>query len=313
MKALEELHPRICSLLNVTPKSCSHLMLHLLSIPIPSSDSSPDTILLTLASTYLTYALTIFTHVVFPALNTKDSHQSLEAFSQALTTAPSLVSWIPFFSSLPVKQLDSSLTRAYASLTKACTSCKLQPNAIFQLRMYAVACLSHTSTGTVEPDTFWDQVCRFGGAFIKSRDCTEEQAMSIVLSAYYNLMDGVEKRKVGDVFMAGKGFVGFCEYWMAFAKKVGHLLYRCRRFLSRIQAGDICVLDRISNMMRSSSVASSSLSLAAGTVGDIGHNEVDNEGKQQAGRNKDTTGLEGARICATLSQITVVLEQQGSG
>jgi separase len=227
MSALEALHPRLCSLLNATPLTLrSSSKLHLLSISIPLSDSPLDTILLTLASTYLSYALTIFTYVFFtPAQSTKDTTQSLKAFSNILTTTPSLISWIPIFSSLPVKQLDSALTRAYTTLTKACTACKSQPKAVFQLRTYATTCLAHTSAGTVEPDTFWDQVCRFAGAFIKSHDCTEEEAMSIVLSAYSDLITSLDKRSDRNTFMAGKEFVGFCEYWMAFAKKVGRLCF----------------------------------------------------------------------------------------
>jgi hypothetical protein len=80
-----------------------------------------------------------------------------------------------------------------------------------------------------------------------------------------------------------------------------------------LQAGDICVLDRISSLMAGSSVASSSSGHLPGHVeeGVAGPNHDDSKG--EASRNKDTHGLEGARICATLSQITVVLEQKGLG
>ena len=179
---------------------------------------------MTLTSTYLSYALTIVTHAIFTlAQDTKEHAQCLEVFPQLLTTTPSLISWIPVLSTLPVKQLDSALTRAYTALTKACMTCKSHPKAIFQLRAYATTCLAHTSPGTVEPDTFWDQVCRFGGAFIKSRDCSEEEAISVVLLAFSDLTNRVDGSSVRDTFMAGKGFVGFCEYWMAFAKKVRYL------------------------------------------------------------------------------------------
>jgi separase len=225
MGALEILHSRLSFFLNVTPiKSHSRLKLHLLSIPIPSPDSPVDATLLTLSSTYLIYALMIFTHVVFTsAQSTKDNAEGFEAFSNILTTTHSLISWIPILSSLPVKQLDSALTRAYTTLTKACTSCKYHHKAVFQLRTYAVTCLAYASAGTVEPDTFWDQVCRFGGAFVKSHDCTEDEAMSVVLFAYSDLITKVEKGSGRNIFMTGKGFVGFCEYWMAFAKKVSKL------------------------------------------------------------------------------------------
>jgi separase len=226
MNSLEALHPRLCSLFNVAPPtSHSPLKLYLLSIPVPPSDSAFDAILLTLSSTYLSYALTIFTHVVLtPSQDIKDVSNKLDTFSQILTTTPSLLSWAPTLSSsLPVKQLDSALTRAYTTLTKTCTGSKLQPTAIFQIRTYAATCLVHTSAATVEPDHFWDQVCRIGGAYIRSRDCSEQEAMSAVLSAYSDLTNRVERRVDCATFMSGKGFVGYCEYWMAFAKKVGRL------------------------------------------------------------------------------------------
>jgi separase len=76
------------------------------------------------------------------------------------------------------------------------------------------------------------------------------------------------------------------------------------------QAGDICVLDRISNVMAGPSAASSSSDLGSRAPEE---GIADSEGGQGVGRDKDTCGIEGARICATLSQMTVVLEQKGTG
>ena len=46
----------------------------------------------------------------------------------------------------------------------------------------------------------------------------------MVLSAYGDLVERAEKRPDRDTFMAidqkGKGFLGFCEYWMEFTKRV---------------------------------------------------------------------------------------------
>lgn len=74
------------------------------------------------------------------------------------------------------------------------------------------------------------------------------------------------------------------------------------------------MLDRISNLMAGPSVASCSSDPATGQVVEVEETAHPNsEGDREASRNKDTHGLEGARICATLSQITVVLEQKGQG
>jgi len=79
-----------------------------------------------------------------------------------------------------------------------------------------------------------------------------------------------------------------------------------------MQAGDICVLDRIATLMAdvSSSSDAGDKQVAEGTAG---RNSDDSEGTRKAGRDKDAHDLEGARICAALSQMTVVLEQKGPG
>ena len=75
------------------------------------------------------------------------------------------------------------------------------------------------------------------------------------------------------------------------------------------------MLDQISSLMGGSALASSSSDPSNGRLveGHVGPNHNLDEGIQNVGWNKDTYGLEGARICATLSQITVVLDQKGPG
>jgi len=223
MSALESLHPRICALYNVAPtQPRSSSRFHQLSIPFPSSDVPGDLALLTLTTTYLTYALTIVTHFCFTANQIiKELASNLDAFSHALcTTEPTLLAWIPRCANIPGKQLDSILTRAYASLTKACATHKSNHQAVFSLRIYAVMCLAHTSAGTVEPNTFWDQVVRFCGVFAKSQTLVEEAATRAILSTFSDLVGRTEKRSDASAFLGGKGFVGFCEYWMVLAKRV---------------------------------------------------------------------------------------------
>jgi separase len=141
--------------------------------------------------------------------------------------------------------MDSLLTRAYTLLTKLALSptpgpkthlkstsaVDPSPESIFILRMYALRCLVHTSPGTVETNMVWDQVNRFTTTFVKataSDVALEERCTAIVLSAYADLVERVEKRPDSDIFMAidqkGKGFLGFCDYWMEFTKRVSRYI-----------------------------------------------------------------------------------------
>ncbi|KAF8075942.1 cysteine peptidase C50 [Lyophyllum atratum] len=223
MSALESLHPRICALHNVIPtQPRSSSRFHQLSIPFPSSDVPVDLALLTLTTTYLTYALTIVTHFCFtPNQITKELASDLDAFSHALcTTEPTLLAWIPRCVKIPSKQLDPILTRAYTSLTRACATHKSNHQAVFSLRIYAVMCLAHTSAGT-------------------SRTLLEEEATRAILSTFSDLVDRTEKRSDASTFLGGSSFVEFCEYWIVLAKRVG----------------DICLVDRIAGIIQGISMA----------------------------------------------------------
>lgn len=146
---------------------------------------------------------------------------SLDALSNVLESRETcFLAWVRRNTSMPLNQLDSSLTRAYTALTTACVNCKATPRAIFSLRMYAACCLAHTSAGTVESTTFWDQIVKFSGAFVKSQEVGKEEGMRAVSVAFVDLVCIVEKRDGASDFLSGKGFVGFCEYWLVFAKRV---------------------------------------------------------------------------------------------
>ena len=166
---------------------------------------------------------------MLPAGKPKDDPSVLEALATAFTPVePTLLEWIPRFSGLPAKQLDPLLTRTYSTIIKACSSARSNPRATFSLRIYASACLAHTSSGTVEPDTFWDQILKFGGAFVKSQTVVEDEAIQVVLSAFSDIVMRIEKRRAEDYLLSSKGFIGFCEFWITLAKKVS-LSNRSRR------------------------------------------------------------------------------------
>ncbi|KAG6902753.1 hypothetical protein C0995_011901 [Termitomyces sp. Mi166 len=288
LSALDALHSRLCDLLKVTrlQSSCRY---HLVLIPLPTSETIDPT-LLTLTLTYLAYSLTILTNVSqLSSRNSKEASTNLDAFSSALVSKEtSLLAWIPRSSSILSKQLDSLLTRAYTALTKACLNCKATPRSVFSLRMYAVSCLAQTSAGTVEPTTFWDQVVRFGGAFVKSQEVGEEEAMRIVLTAFTDLVSIVEKRDGASGFLSGRGFVGFCEYWLVFAKR----------------AGDICLVDRIAGLIQAM-VSSPSNKTSQDTAPLV---EAGQQTLSKADVEHDT--LAAARLCATFAQAISAIEQK---
>lgn len=240
--ALADMHPALCRLLNTeTGLQASQDSLYFLSVPRPPSFPT-DPVVLTLISTYLLHALIV---------NARPETTTINTLATALTSPSSttLLAWVPSLTSLPTKHIDSLLTRAYTSLIKLTSSpspnpktrlkstsaIDASPDSIFILRMYALRCLIHTSPGIIETNVVWDQVTRFTSTFVKaaaSDISKEEKCTIIVLSAYSDLVQRAEKRPDRDAFMAidqkGKGFLGFCECWMEFTKRVS------RSFIVRI-------------------------------------------------------------------------------
>jgi len=236
------MHPRLCLLVNGSCEPClrNSNKLYLLSIPMTSSII--DAVVLNLLSSYLTYAIVLASRA---AASTRSSIQELSMILNSPSTH-FLLDWMPLFSSLPTKQMDPLLTRAYTALNKLCSfpnvSTKPPPKlksveeassntfseSVFSLRMYALQCLAHTSPGIVEGNTVWDQANRSAALFIKNISSTaipEAQATSLVLGAFAELVRIAETRQDKETFMAvdeeGKSFIGFCDYWSSFAKRVG--------------------------------------------------------------------------------------------
>ena len=237
MTALTEMHPPLCRLLNVEIDAQASQE-RLLMLPKPPSLPT-DPIVLTLISTYLLHAV-----IIYARSGTITSNALATTLNSPSST--SLLAWVPSLTSLPTKHMDSLLTRAYTTLTKLALSptpipkthlkstsaVDPSPESIFILRMYALRCLVHTSPGTIETNMVWDQVARFTTTFIKataSDVALEERCTTIVLSAYADLVERVEMRPDRDIFMAidqkGKGFLGFCEYWMEFTKRVSRSIF----------------------------------------------------------------------------------------
>ena len=101
--------------------------------------------------------------------------------------------------------------------------------ALFNLRMYALRCLGHTSTGVVKGNVFWDQAIKFATILVKatpasSSSTAEDVITSLILRAFDVLVQIAETRPDKGIFMAvdenGKSFIAFCDHWSSFAKRV---------------------------------------------------------------------------------------------
>lgn len=219
----------LCTLYNVSQstakcESKSHSLFDVLSLPLPAPDTLLSEILQMLVSTYLLHAITVTlsANAVSPLLDPS-------LLSTALQTTPTLLQWLPYLSALPTKHKDSILTRVYSLLTKSFPSATSSaaiavtlPHVTLSLRTYALKCLLHTS-GSLDPNTFWDQVIKFGVSFVKASTTqaqNEEEVIGVVLRAFAELARLAGERENEWRWISGRGFIGFCEYWMGFAKRV---------------------------------------------------------------------------------------------
>ncbi|KDQ52064.1 hypothetical protein JAAARDRAFT_40451 [Jaapia argillacea MUCL 33604] len=309
---LSDMHPMMLKLLNPseTPSGLIHAgQLHLLSLPLPPSTNDPmDPIQLTLLSTYLLNTLQSLSYSCLDA----NPDQS-PSFTSTLFDTPSLLHWIPHFTHLPAKHTDSILTRAYTALVKASNSISQSPThspQAFRARCYALCCLLSTSPSTIQPDTFWDQALKFVTTFVKSvassSTVSEMEAMDLVSEGLCQVVEGAEAREDRREFVNGRAFVGFCEYWMGIATR----------------KGDLAIVDRISSLMQrvstSPSVTPSSSSEDVIKVDaepqPVGVDDSSNPAPTgRTSKEKDKTTIDAAKICATLTQVTALLEQWKAG
>lgn len=214
-----------------------------LALPLPASPIPPGSdIIPTLLSTYLLYSLISHTWLVFSNIPSADQplanlSSSLQLFAEALHNPPTILRWIPYLSGLSPKHLDAMFTRAYTALTKSssllpATSPYVVSNAkdIFRIRHYALLLLLHTSPAALTPTMFWDQTIKFTVAFVKAitaplaksspSDDMKHNVTSTISCAFKGILELVEAREDKDVWMNGSAFIGFCEYWIDFAKRV---------------------------------------------------------------------------------------------
>ncbi|KAJ3553303.1 hypothetical protein NM688_g3687 [Phlebia brevispora] len=286
-------------------------ILRLLCLPFPQSPQDCNEVLLTLLSTHLLQALTILSYTLFNDTSDR-SPDDLEGFCDALYKTNTLVSWIPHLQNLPPKHLDSILTRAYTALTK---SSQLYDNAIhaaakvYRIRAYGLLCLAHTSTGVLAPSTFWSQTVKFAASYVKdvnphshtSDEARDPENMSCVVETvsrtFTELIDCAGQRSDHEIFLAGRGFITFCEYWTSFAKRANdlHTLERIRGLMQKLDVDKVIV-------------ASDTPTTPTGLPQD-----ATNRSRSQNGRG-DGSGdtIESAQLYALFSEATTLLEQADS-
>lgn len=231
------MHPVLTTLYDPTPNSSSQQekLPHsaILSLPIPVSIGDS---VLTLISTYLLHALTAVSYLVC----SKDYDSTrIDSLASALHDDPTLVRWLPHISAVSPKHRDSLLTRAYTALTKSTVNVSGSSGialSVYRIRFYGLLCLANTSPSVLESETFWNLVVKFAAAYaativdgqvgsgssgsISQGACAEDDATKVILTAYREITACTTAREDSSQFMSGRGFIGFCEHWTGFAKRV---------------------------------------------------------------------------------------------
>ncbi|KAG1731550.1 peptidase family C50-domain-containing protein [Suillus lakei] len=269
---------------SVRSASTSKPPVHLLSLPLPTISPPADAVLLTLISTYLMYAIISLAHIaIFSSSSTTP-----DSFSAALLESGTLLTWMPYCVSLPGKHIDTTLTRAYTVLTKSCSSLSANSRSTFFIRMYALKCLLCTSAGTVQPNTFWDQIQKSCTVYVRcSSPMSEAEELSIAKLVSESLGEVVQIAQSKSSFVEGKSFVLLCETWASFAKR----------------NNDLRTLDRITELM---GPGSSSCSLAE--VDGLANNLSKLDISASSLKDKDAVVLECARVLTVLTKVTACLD-----
>jgi separase len=181
---------------------------------------------LTIISTYLLNSLTIFANISPPP--------ELASLSRTLKETSTLLDWAPHLCALPSmqKHTDAVLTRAYSVLTKSATlvtTSTQMSRELYAVRAYALHLLLHTSQGTIDPNTFWDQAMKFATVLVKGSKTAETAAAKVVLTTFDELAERSQAIDPGR-WRQGTSWIDFCDFWMGFAIKVrGAALYTLRK------------------------------------------------------------------------------------
>ncbi|KAL5522623.1 hypothetical protein ACEPAG_8640 [Sanghuangporus baumii] len=180
-----------------------------LQLPLPSS--SLNSSVQACIQTYLSHSLSLVAHVV----STKPDLS--KAFYEALDGPSSLRSWATVLTSLSHKSLDALFKRAYVTLTTTFASPPVTPLYVLKIRFYALRMLLLSSELDMTP--FWEQCLKYAALYARDEDAKEKEKEKVVtlLSCFASIDKGADGRR------EGKGWIAFCEYWLALAKRAEYM------------------------------------------------------------------------------------------
>ncbi|THH12059.1 hypothetical protein EW145_g215 [Phellinidium pouzarii] len=185
------------------------LPLSVLRLPIPTSALDPA--LQTCVSSYFTHAL--------PAISLAVSAKPVlfDAFCKSLDGPASLRFWIPRLTALPSKALDALLKRTYVTLISSLASPPASPLHILKIRFHALRLL--LLSAELDVTLFWEQCLKCAASYARNTEAAESESGKIaaMLACFADVESSADNRK------EGKGWVAFCEYWLALAKRAGNM------------------------------------------------------------------------------------------
>ncbi|KAG9309980.1 peptidase family C50-domain-containing protein [Chiua virens] len=256
---LKDMHPRLLRIAATDQSGAEHSSpLHLLVLPRPTSC---DPTILTLLITSVTHALNALLSLLLrPSLPF-----SARALVSTLQHSHSLLAWAPSMKrdNIPEKTRDALLTKAYTFINKACTALSsgdrsnADPKSIFHLRIYALSCLLHTTSGTIKSSTFWDHVHKACLFYARTEPTKQDGELDRAARVSCSLTEVVKLAQSlhESTFSDGRSFVQMCETWMNFAQKVISTRFTSCVILFKLAEcdygaqGDISSLDYISELM----------------------------------------------------------------
>ena len=186
--------------------------LSILQLPLPVSDVDP--VVQNCILTYLSHGLSAVSKIVAGNLDFLDS------FLDALKSPNSLHFWLSHLSQLPRKSLDALCKRAYVTLTTAFSDPSIPPLYALRIRVEALRYLSLCVD--LDVTSFWEQCVKFASTYARDTNApeNEKEKTRTLLSCFQVIEEDAEGLR------SGKGWITFCEYWMALAKRVSILFFR---------------------------------------------------------------------------------------
>lgn len=190
--------------------SSIRLPLSLLQLPLPLASLDPS--IQTCVLTYLTHTLSVVTPLVATRANLFDT------FCDVIDGPTSLRLWAPFLTVPSHKSLDALFKRAYVVLTASFISPATPPLHILKIRFHALRILLLSTELDVTP--FWEQCLKYAALYARNSEAAEEENAKVValLACFASVEKAAEARR------EGKGWIAFCEYWLALAKRVSSFL-----------------------------------------------------------------------------------------